>query len=151
MFKNYEEFKANIISTVGLERIEHIGIGLKLDVLTGTDYEFEDETDEDFQSVDDVFNSGYILDWYNDGGKVIVTEWQKLEFIIEDFINGIENIKNIVENNRNYKVKKFVYYVAVKNYEDNSGMDNFKMAALSLQRSTDIGGTEGCTCYYFKA
>ena len=122
-----------------------------MDVLTGTDYEFEDEMDEDFQSVDQVFNSGYVIDWYNDGGKIIITEWQKLEFIIEDFINGIENIKNIVENNRNYKVKKFVYYVAIKNHEDNSGMDNFKMAALSLQLSTDIGGTQGCTCYYFKA
>lgn len=119
--------------------------------MTGTDYEFEDETDEDFKSVDEVFNSGYVVDWYNDRCKIIVTEWQKLEFIIEDFINGIENIKNIVENNRNYKIKKFVYYVAIKKHEDNSGMDNFKTAAISLQQSTDIGGTEGCTCYYFKA
>ena len=134
-----------------MERIDHIGIGLKLDILIGTDYEFEDETDEGFQSVDEVFNSGYVIDWYNDGGKVIVTEWQKLELIIEDFTNGIENIKNIVENDRNNKVKKFVYYVAIKNHEDNSGLDNFKMAALSLQRSTDIGGSEGYTCYYFKA
>ncbi|MBC8060280.1 MAG: hypothetical protein H7Y18_06400 [Clostridiaceae bacterium] len=151
MFKNYEEFKDNIISTVGLERIEHIGIGLKLDILMGTDYEFQDETDEDFQSADEVFNSGYIVDWYNDGGKIIVTEWQKLEFIIEDFINGIDNIKNIVEKDRNNKLKKFVYYVAIKNHEDNSGMDNFKTSALSMQRSSDIGGTEGYTSYYFKA